>query len=80
MMFSKIISDRVARNLPPNLGVAADLMDYGDKLGVAIRTYPEGPGQRRHAVMVKIERDDLTKAADDAAEALREWLANAPMG
>jgi hypothetical protein len=73
-MFTKILADRVARNLPANVGVAVELFDYGARLGVAIRTYPEGPGQKRHAVMVLIERDDLTMAADLAAEALSEWL------
>lgn len=73
-MFAKILADRVASYLPTGVGVAVDLFDYGTKLGVAIRM---ADGQRRHAVKVKIERDDLTRAADEGAMALKDWLADA---
>jgi hypothetical protein len=66
----QIIAARVARNIPPNCTVKVQLMDYAHRLGVAV----ELPDFTRHAVMVLIERDDLTKAADEAAEALAEWM------
>jgi hypothetical protein len=69
-MLDQILAARVARNIPPVANVRVMVLDYGSRLGVAVTL----TGGGRHAATVLIERDDLTKAADDAAEALRDWL------
>jgi hypothetical protein len=65
----QIIAARVLRGLPGNPRINTKLFDMGNQLGVAIEH-----GGKRHGVRVKIERDDLTMAADLAAEALAEWM------
>jgi hypothetical protein len=69
-MMEQIVAARVARNLPGTPTVKSAIMDWGTKLGVAIE-FDDG---KRHGVRVKIERDDLTMAADLAAEALADWM------
>jgi hypothetical protein len=71
---SAIIGRRIAGKLGPNVicNVICESFDYGSQLGAAVQL-PDGT---RHAVRVRVENDDLTAAADLAAEGIADWLAN----
>lgn len=76
-MLNKILAERVHRKLPAVVEIVrVEPFDYGSALGVAVclALKPGQVRQQRHAVRVKIIDGDLTKAADEAAEALKEWL------
>jgi hypothetical protein len=73
-MLNKILAERVHRSMPAQVEIVrVEAFDFGNQLGVAICLADDATG-KRHAVKVKIEDGDLTKAADEAAEALKEWL------
>lgn len=70
-MLNKILAERVHRAMPPQVEIVRiEPIDFGHFLGVAVQLATG----KRHAVRVLIEDGDLTKAADEAAEALKDWL------
>jgi hypothetical protein len=69
---NQILAHRIRDKLETMAEIIVEPFDCGAQLGVAIK-FDEA---RRHAVRVKIEDNDLTKAADEAATALNDWLSD----